>query len=198
MITLGMDTSFHFLSLVLIKDDQVIASLQKEALKQQSETILTELDKLFLSVNLKPRDLNQIVITIGPGSYTGLRIAMSIAKILGSISNIQVYTLSSLKLLAGHLKNVSILIDARAERVYFARYSEGKACVEDSIFTLEVAKSLINQDDTVFGHLHLLNKEDSWPDYRNHYVDLKNDWKKVEDLDHLTPAYYKEHEAYKK
>lgn len=198
MITLGLDTSFHFLSLVLMKDNEVIASLQKEALKQQSETILDELDKLFKSVDLKPTDLNQIVLTKGPGSYTGLRIAMSIAKIIGSISDVQVYTLSSLQLLAGLEENVSILIDARAERVYFARYDKGLALVEDGIYTLEEAKELIQENDVIYGHLNLLDNEDNWPNYINHYLDLRKYWEKVDDLDHLSPSYFKEHDAYKK
>ena len=198
MITLGLDTSFHFLSLVLMKDNEVIASLQKEALKQQSETILDELDKLFKSVDLKPTDLNQIVLTKGPGSYTGLRIAMSIAKIIGSISDVQVYTLSSLQLLAGLEENVSILIDARAERVYFARYDKGLALVEDGIYTLEEANELIQENDVIYGHLNLLGNEDTWPNYINHYLDLRKYWEKVDDLDHLSPSYFKEHDAYKK
>lgn len=198
MITLGLDTSFHFLSLVLMKDNEVIASLQKEALKQQSETILDELDKLFKSVDLKPTDLNQIVLTKGPGSYTGLRIAMSIAKIIGSISDVQVYTLSSLQLLAGLEENVSILIDARAERVYFARYDKGLALDEDGIYTLEEAKELIQENDVIYGHLNLLDNEDNWPNYINHYLDLRKYWEKVDDLDHLSPSYFKEHDAYKK
>lgn len=197
MITLGLDTSFHFLSLVLMKDNKVIASVQKEALKQQSETILSELDNLFKSVNLKPSDLNQIVISKGPGSYTGLRIAMSIAKIIGSIANIQVYTLSSLQLLAGLEENVSILIDARAERVYFARYDKGLAVIKDGIYTLEEAKEYIQESDIVYGHLHLLNMDDKWPNYISHYLDLKDHWENVNDLDHLSPSYFKEHDAYK-
>ncbi len=198
MITLGLDTSFHFLSLVLMKDDIVIASLQKEALRQQSETILTELDDLFKSVDLKPSDLNQIVLTKGPGSYTGLRIAMSIAKIIGSISNTKVYTISSLQLLAGIKENVSILIDARADRVYFARYDKGIALIEDGIYTLEEAKSFIQDNDIVYGHLNLLGQEDKWPNYINHYLQLRDFWEAVDDLDHLSPSYFKEHDAYKK
>lgn len=198
MITLGMDTSFHFLSLVLMKDDKVIASLQKEAYKQQSETILSELDLLFKSVGLKPKDLNQIVLTKGPGSYTGLRIAMSIAKIIASTANVSLYTVSSLHLLAGLKKDVSILIDARAQRVYFARYNLGNSVIEDGIFTLEEAQKRIQKDDMIFGHLHLLNQEDKWPEYSHHYLQLKKYWEKVEDIDRLTPSYFKEHEAYQK
>ena len=181
-----------------MKDDQVIASLQKEAYKQQSETILSELDLLFVSVGLRPKDLNQIVFTKGPGSYTGLRIAMSIAKIIGSIADVTLYTLSSLHLLAGLNKDVCILIDARAQRVYFARYNRGNAVIEDGIYTLEEAQKLIQEDDVVFGHLHLLNQEDKWPEYTTHYLELKDYWKKVEDIDRLVPSYYKEHEAYQK
>lgn len=198
MITLCLDTSFHFLSLVLMKDSKIIASLQKDAPKQQSETILDELDILFKSVDLKPSDLNQIVLTRGPGSYTGLRIAMSVAKIIGTISNVKVFTLSSLQLLAGLNKKVSILIDARADRVYFGKYDEGNALIEDGIYSLDEVRKLIKESDTVYGHGHLLMLEDNWPNYVDHYLQLKEYWDEVYDLDYLSPSYFKEHEAYKK
>ena len=101
MITLAIDTSFHYLTLVLYEDREIICSIQKEAFKQQSETILVEIKKLFESVNIKPNELNRLVLTDGPGSYTGLRIGMTVAKVLGSMANIEVFTVSSLHVLAG-------------------------------------------------------------------------------------------------
>lgn len=196
MIRLAMDTSFHFLTLALFKDDALLVSIQKEAYKQQSETIFTELDALFNSVHLKPTDLNEIIVTHGPGSYTGLRIAMTIVKILGTIAPIQVYTLSSLQVLAGLEKNVSILIDARAERVYFARYLDGVPLVDDGVYPLEEAKSFIHEGDRLYGHLNLLGLEERWPKYATHFIDLKSFWIKVEAIHTLAPRYLKEHSAY--
>ena len=197
MIRLALDTSFHFLTLALFENDTLLASVQKEAFKQQSETIFTELDALFKSVHRKPSDLNEIIVTHGPGSYTGLRIAMTIVKVLGSIAPITVYTVSSLQVLAGLEKNVSILIDARAERVYFARYSEGVALVEDSILPLNEAKLRIHENDTLYGNLNLIGLADDWPTYATHFIDLRSFWIKVDSIHTLAPRYLKEHSAYK-
>ena len=197
MIRLALDTSFHFLTLALFENDTLLASVQKEAFKQQSETIFTELDALFNSVHRKPSDLNEIIVTHGPGSYTGLRIAMTIVKVLGTIAPVTVYTVSSLQVLAGLEKNVSILIDARAERVYFARYSEGVSLVEDSVLPLEEAKLHIHENDALYGNLNLIGLADDWPQYATHFIDLKSFWIKVDSIHTLAPRYLKEHSAYK-
>lgn len=198
MITLCMDTSFHFLTLVLIQDSKVIASIQEEAYRQQSETILTRLDELFKQTHFRPKDISEIVITDGPGSYTGLRIAMSIAKTLAAIAPIKLYTLSSLRLLAGNSKSVGVLIDARANRVYFGHYDHGKALIEDGIYTLEEAKSFCKDCLNVYGHLSLLKQQDVWPSYSDHFLVLRNEWREVTDVLSLSPRYFKEHEAYQK
>ena len=198
MITLCMDTSFHFLTLVLIQDSKVIASIQEEAYRQQSETILTRLDTLFKSNGIVPTQINEIVITDGPGSYTGLRIAMSIAKTLAAIAPIKLYTLSSLRLLAGMNDSVGVLIDARANRVYFAHYDQGKVLIEDGIYTLEEAENYCKDCLSVYGHLSLLNKQDVWPSYSGHFLVLRNEWREVSDVLNLSPRYFKDHEAYQK
>ena len=198
MITLCLDTSFHFLTLVLIQDSKVIASIQEEAYRQQSETILTRLDTLFKSNGIVPTQINEIVITDGPGSYTGLRIAMSIAKTLAAIAPIKLYTLSSLRLLAGMNDSVGVLIDARANRVYFAHYDQGKVLIEDGIYTLEEAENYCKDCLSVYGHLSLLNKQDVWPSYSGHFLVLRNEWREVTDVLNLSPRYFKDHEAYQK
>lgn len=195
MITLALDTSFHFLTLVLYRNEALIASLQKEAYKQQSETILSELDRLFKQAGIEPQEINQLVVTSGPGSYTGLRIAMTIVKILGSIAPIQVFTLSSLQVLSGKYPQASVLIDARAQRVYFARYEEGRSVIEDCILPLEEARVLISPKDLLIGEGHLLGNADHWPDYRQHFMQLKDYWEPVESIHLLVPRYLKEHNA---
>jgi tRNA threonylcarbamoyl adenosine modification protein YeaZ len=156
------------------------------------------LDQLFKAKGILPTEISEIVITDGPGSYTGLRISMSIAKTLASISNIKLYTLSSLKLLAGKTKSVGIMIDARANRVYFAQYDQGKVSVEEGIYSLEEATQFIQKSSNKLGHLSLLNEKDVWPNYAQHFLELKAEWKEVKDVLSLSPRYFKEHEAYQK
>lgn len=198
MITLAIDTSFHFLTLVIFQDEVMLGSLQKEAFKQQSETILNEIDRLFKTVGLKPKDLNQIILTDGPGSYTGLRIGMTITKVLGALGHVEVYTLSSLHVLAGLNPHVCISVDARAQRVYFAKYHCGNVVIEDCILTLTEAQALLNSEDQLIGEGPLLNGVVHIPNYTAHFMQLKPYWRKVDSIHTLVPRYLKEHEVYSK
>lgn len=196
MITLAIDTSFHYLTLVIYRNKELVASVQKEAFKQQSETILVEIQNLFVRTNIKPTELNQIVLTDGPGSYTGLRIGMTVAKVLGSMAKIDVYTLSSLHVLAGLEKDVHVLLDARAQRAYYAHFHEGIPLISERVIFLQVMSDLDVSTLNIFGDGHLINKETYYPNYTQHFMDLKKYWKKIDNVHSLVPRYLKDNEAY--
>ncbi len=196
MITLGIDTSFHYLTLVLFDEDHILASIQKEAFKKQSELVLVEIEQLFLSCGLKPNTLEAIVVTDGPGSYTGLRIGLTIAKVLGSLANVKVYTLSSLQVLAGLEEDIHVLLDARAKRVYYAHYRKGNVNGEERILPIETLSNQIRVTDQVIGDGALINRETNYPDYTKHFIQLRDKWMPVKDIDTLIPRYLKANEDY--
>ena len=80
------------------------------------------IDQLMQMVNVKPTDLDRIVVAQGPGSYTGLRIGVTTAKTLADTLNIDLVGVSSLKVLAANCVNISEIIvplfDARRKNVY--------------------------------------------------------------------------------
>ena len=125
MITLCMDTSHIYLSLALIRDDEIIGQVQEECWKHQSEEIFPKLEEMLSKLSLKSDDINQIVITKGPGSYTGVRIAMTIAKVFCSMTNKPLYTLPTMLLYAG-LDDCRVVLDARGKRIYTCAYKNGK------------------------------------------------------------------------
>ena len=196
MITLAIDTSFHYLTLVLYRNKEIINSIQKEAFKQQSETILVEIKHLFDQSNIEPKELKRIVLTDGPGSYTGLRIGMTVAKVLGSMANIEVYTLSSLHVLAGLEEDVHVLLDARANRAYYAHLHEGIHLINERVVLLSDFENLDVSSLKIYGDGQLINKEKYYPDYTKHFMDLEKYWHKVENIHALVPHYLKENEAY--
>ena len=129
MITLCMDTSHKFLAVSMIKDDQVIASVQEDCWKKQSEYIFPVITKMTEDNNIRPEDIDNVVITKGPGSFTGVRIAMTIAKVFCAMAGKQLYTLETLQLYAGK-KDCTVLLDARGKRAYTARFHDGKPLTE--------------------------------------------------------------------
>ena len=139
MISLCMDTSYKKLVLVLIKDGQMIDFVEEDCFKKQSEVITQRLDDMLKKHDIRPLDVDEICVTKGPGSYTGVRIAMTIAKIMGAMAKIPVYTLSSLQLASGGLKQCLVLMDARSKRAYYGIVDEGKI-LEQGVESLDTLK----------------------------------------------------------
>ena len=197
MYTVGVDTSHQFLLLALLKDDRLVEGIQLDCFKHQSEYLIPEISKLLERHGLEASDIDSFVVAQGPGSYTGVRIGMTMAKVLGSLMNRDVYTLSTLQLYAG-LEDCYVIMDARAKRVYVGRYKDGKPLMEDTIYTNDRMKEIIDSGANVIGDLHLFGQEDRYGDLAQHFADLREFWQKVDNVDLLTPTYLKSSEEYLK
>jgi len=192
MITLMMDTSFRYLNLALYQDDTILVSFHEEAFKSQSERIMVEIDRLFNQANLQPNALKAIVLTDGPGSYTGLRISLTIAKVLASIHTLDVYRLSSLQAMAGLQGNIGVIMDARANRVYTGHYNQGVSVQPEKVMDIEEARSYFKDIDCV-GDADLMGQPKQFYDVAKHILDLKAFWVKIDHIDSLVPRYLKEY-----
>ncbi|MCA1183911.1 tRNA (adenosine(37)-N6)-threonylcarbamoyltransferase complex dimerization subunit type 1 TsaB [Bacillus licheniformis] len=132
MTILAIDTSNLTLGLALIKDGKVIAEHISHLKKNHSVRAMPAIDELLKECGLKPSDLTQIAVAKGPGSYTGVRIGVTIAKTLAWSLNIPVKTVSSLEVLAANGRFFQGLIcplfDARRGQVYTGlyQYRDGK------------------------------------------------------------------------
>lgn len=193
MLTLCMDTAYKYLSLTLIEDDKIIAAIDEECFKKQSELIFVRLADLFKMANKEPLDIDSVCISEGPGSYTGVRIAMSIAKTICEVAKFDLYTISTLKLYAGNKPNTMVLMDARAKRVYTAVYDNNNVIVEDSV--KEIAEVDL-ADYNLVGDLSLFGKEDKMPKISECFLATKDAWVKQDNIAYLVPKYLKESEAY--
>lgn len=194
MITLCMDTSHILLVLALIKDDHIIASVQKESWKRQSEEIFPCLIDMMKEVNLEPEDIDQIVVTRGPGSYTGVRIAMTIGKVFCAMRDLPIYTISTLLFYAGK-ENCRVIMDARGGRVYTCAYKNGKALEEErAVAVSELVPEIA--EDKIVGDARLVGREDCWDNMTGHFLDLKEEWQKAENVHLVVPEYLKPSSAY--
>lgn len=192
MKTLCMDTSHRFLVLALVEDNQVVASHMEEAWKKQSETIFVELIKLMEQAKWDVNEIDEVVITKGPGSYTGIRIAMSIAKVLCTRKHIKLYTVSTLQLYAG-LKDTYVMLDARSNRAYFGNYKNG-FMIEECIKTLDEIKLL--NDKEMIGDTDLIELEKKSIDFVANFVSLREHYHLEENVHSVIPEYLKDESAY--
>ena len=124
MLILGIDTSTKICTCSIFDSENgVIAETSLSVKKNHSNIVMPIIDNLFKISDLNINDIDKIAVAIGPGSFTGVRIALGIAKGLAMALNkllIAVNELDILEAIAGGNENEIIpLIDARKERVYY-------------------------------------------------------------------------------
>jgi tRNA threonylcarbamoyladenosine biosynthesis protein TsaB len=125
MIVLFLDTCTSDLNIGLVKDGELIYKYQQKHNNEHSKNTMTEINNALINQNIKPKDINKIIVTVGPGSYTGIRIGLTIAKTLAWSLNIPIIPASSLKAMAMTSEDADYYIpelDARRGYVYSAIY----------------------------------------------------------------------------
>lgn len=126
MKILTMDTSNQTLSIALLDNQEVLASYTSKTNKNHSVTLMPAIEFLMEQNNVKPADLERIIVAKGPGSYTGLRIGVTTAKTLAWTLGIELFAVSSLANLASTVMKENTIIvpifDARRGNVYTGIY----------------------------------------------------------------------------
>ncbi|MEG1987059.1 MAG: tRNA (adenosine(37)-N6)-threonylcarbamoyltransferase complex dimerization subunit type 1 TsaB [Bacilli bacterium] len=122
-----LDTSSSYLFASVALDDKVLGEVQIKLDKGLSSFTLPEIDKLFSNCNIKPNDIDKIIVVNGPGSFTGVRIGVTIAKIYAWSLKKEITTISSLDAMSSinipSYDYIIPMIDARRGYVYSAIYS---------------------------------------------------------------------------
>ncbi|MGI2822694.1 tRNA (adenosine(37)-N6)-threonylcarbamoyltransferase complex dimerization subunit type 1 TsaB [Streptococcus mitis] len=145
MKVLAFDTSSKALSLAILEDKQVLAETTINIKKNHSITLMPAIDFLMASVDWTPKDLDRIVVAEGPGSYTGLRIAVATAKTLAHTLNIELVGMSSLLALVPYQQEGLFvpLMDARRNNVYAGFYENAKPVMPEAHLPFERVIELI-------------------------------------------------------
>ena len=128
MLILGIDTSTKICTCSIFDSENgVIAETSLSVKKNHSNIVMPIIDNLFKISDLNINDIDKIAVAIGPGSFTGVRIALGIAKGLAMALNKPLIAVNELDILeaiaSGNENEVIPLIDARKERVYY-KYQE--------------------------------------------------------------------------
>lgn len=181
MITLCLDTSYRHLAIALLKENTIIDCYEEICERKQSEHIFPILINLLQKNQISPENIDEMVITKGPGSYTGIRIAMTIAKIFGSLQNKKIYTVSTLQLYKAY--DVSI-IDAKGGKLFVGHENDECLLIED-------VKKLC-KGKKVTGDTAIIDYPEVMFSICDQFLNKKSEWKLVEDIDALVPNYLKE------
>lgn len=127
MLTLALDTSTATGSIALFRDHILLYSHTWKRLRSHSETVTHEIEKVLKDQGLEVRDLNLLAVGIGPGSFTGIRVSVNVAKTLGYSLGIPILAYDSLQVLAeaGFTQDeypVLAMVNAFKNRVYVSSY----------------------------------------------------------------------------
>ncbi len=151
MIKLFIDTATSRLIVGIYKDNKELYSENIEAHNDLSSRVLPTIKKICEEVNIKINDVDEIYVVNGPGSFTGIRVGVTIAKTLAWSLNKKIYTVSELQLQASAPKTKYIvpMIDARRGYVYAGVYNKNlKSIIKDQYIKLEELKDLVSEYGT--------------------------------------------------
>jgi len=133
MAILALDTSTPTGSVAVGCEGEILAESVLQVRATHSETVLPEIDRLLGACGLGPSDLRAVVVGGGPGSFTGVRIAASLAKGICHARGLDLYSYSSLAGVAAGADcegPVCAMFDARRGQVYAAGYRIGSSIEE--------------------------------------------------------------------
>ncbi|MBC1544903.1 tRNA (adenosine(37)-N6)-threonylcarbamoyltransferase complex dimerization subunit type 1 TsaB [Listeria cossartiae] len=155
---LGMDTSSDTMTIALFNEGVVLGEYTTNLKKNHSVRLLPAIAALMEECGVKPTALEKIAVAKGPGSYTGLRIGVTVAKTMAWDAGIPIVGISSLALLAENglyfPGKVVALMDARRGNVYAgvyqASHGEMKNVIADGHIALtELVEQLAQGEDAI-------------------------------------------------
>ena len=150
---LFIDTSTSYPIVSIIENNNIKAMFNKKIDTDISVSIFSILDTMFKELNITPQDIKKIFIANGPGSFTGTRIGVTIAKVYGYSLNVDLIPVSTLEVLAGGVNKDYIVpvIDARRGFVYAGIYDKDlNKIVDDRYISLDKLKEELEGKDYVF------------------------------------------------
>jgi len=189
---LVIDSATKYLYVGLYNNFECVSKYYEAGKNDHSVKIMPEIQRILEENKLKVKDLDEIYIGIGPGSYTGLRVGVVIAKMFGWNNNIPVFTVSSLGMMASN-KNENGLylaeIDARRGNSFLGLYK-----VEEGIISLQDNEQLTNLEEyksDIKEEFEVVNE--GIPDMKK--IIQSKMFQHVEDIHGLNPNYLRITEA---
>ena len=148
MRILFIDTSTSDVSIAIISDGKILSSINKTIPNAHSIYTVSFLDKVIKEAGLAPDDIETILVVTGPGSFTGVRIGVTIAKTYAYLKNINIVGVSSLKMMSLSCQHdyCLALINARNDNYYLGLYDKNSdEVIEEQFNTKEKVLELIEK-----------------------------------------------------
>lgn len=182
MKTLFLDTATNYLVVGLLNDnmESLVTRIGKN---DNSAYIINKIDELLKLNNITIDEIDEIIVGVGPGSYTGVRVSVVAAKTLSYTKNIPLRKISSLQFLSSGYSNVTAAIDARRNYAFAGEFKNGEIIKPDHYISLDKIGSKDN---------YILLNENT---IKINLVNIKKYSELVENVHNLEPNYMRKTEA---
>jgi tRNA threonylcarbamoyladenosine biosynthesis protein TsaB len=151
VIILALDTCLNACAGAVVRDGQVLSKIVEPMQRGHQERIAGMTAQLMADANLTFPDLDRVAVTVGPGSFTGLRIGLAFAKGLGVALDIPCVGVGVLDALGGSAAGrVLAALDARGGAVHVRMFDNGAPVAEAATLTIDEA-SLLAAPDVLVG-----------------------------------------------
>lgn len=138
MICLFFDTSSDLLKVSLIKNNEIIYDKEIISKNNHSSYLVPIIDEAFKQNNIDFKELDEIIVGSGPGSFTGTRISVAVAKTYASSFGIMVYSVSSLEELIYDYSSYDYyvpIIEEKGDNLYFSIFDKDKKRIMDDSYS---------------------------------------------------------------
>lgn len=152
MLVLAIDTSNTTLSIALVNDEQSLLEITETTKNDHSKRLMPAIERLFKETGYEPKQLDCIAVAEGPGSYTGVRIGVTVAKMLAWTLGKPLVSMSSLELVARNMMEDGLVVplfDARRETIFAGVYDARtkEVVIEDGHYELRQLLKLLNESN---------------------------------------------------
>jgi len=182
-----IDTTSSYLYTGIVKNNDLLIEKKENLGKNLSIETVSIVSKMFNEIKLKPNEIDKIIVVNGPGSFTGIRIGVTLAKIMAYSLNIAITTITSLEAMSKSIitnKLIVPIINARRDACYGAIYENEKEILEGKYMPIEKLKMFLlglNKDYTFISN-------DSFPFRVEKYdPDILNIVNYYKDRDNINP-----------
>ena len=148
MKTLFISTYNELITIGLLINNQLVSKKEKISNRNHSIYTVPLIDEVLKDNNMIPKDLNEIIVINGPGSFTGVRLGITVAKTLGYTLNIPVKVISSIEALAvsDNIVKDKIIVINDSKGKYYGIFKSNKL-IEINYLSLDDFDLIINKDE---------------------------------------------------
>ena len=126
MKLLAIETATSWQSVAILDGETVLARVEQDAKGSHARTLLSAIDRLLGETGLSLTDLNGLAVSIGPGSFTGLRVGLATVLGFRTVTKLPLVAVPTLEAMAWNLRGASLpicpVLKSRAGEVYWAQY----------------------------------------------------------------------------